>query len=91
VIGFAAGDIPVMPVNYPILKSMSLVGVAFGLSAIKDPSMNNANFRQLFDWFDGGRLRTLVREVVRFDDLPRVCADLCAGRAIGKTVIEMQT
>jgi NADPH2:quinone reductase len=90
VIGFAAGEIPVMPANYPLLKSMSLVGVAFGMSAIKDPAMNNANFRQLFDWFGDGSLRPHVGDVVAFDQLPHACAELYAGRAVGKTVIEMQ-
>jgi NADPH2:quinone reductase len=91
VVGFAAGDIPVMPANYPLLKSMSLVGVAFGMSAIKDPAMNEANFRQLFDWFDHGLLRPHVGDVVAFDELPRACAELYAGRAIGKTVIELNS
>jgi len=90
VVGFAAGDIPVMPANYPLLKSMSLVGVAFGMSAIKDPVMNNANFRQLFEWFGDGRLCPHVGDVVAFDELPRACADLHAGRAIGKTVVDMK-
>jgi NADPH2:quinone reductase len=90
VVGFAAGDIPVMPANYPLLKSMSLVGVAFGMSAIKDPVMNEGNFRQLFDWFGDGSLRPHVGAAVAFDDLPRACADLYAGRVIGKTVIAFQ-
>jgi NADPH2:quinone reductase len=90
VVGFAAGDIPVMPANYPLLKSMSLVGVAFGMSAIKDPVMNNANFRQLFEWFGDGRLCPHIGDVVAFDELPRACADLHAGRAVGKTVVDMK-
>jgi NADPH:quinone reductase len=90
VIGFAAGDIPVMPANYPLLKSMSLVGVAFGMSAIKDPAMNTANFSQLFEWFGDGKLRLHVGELVAFEELPRACADLHAGRAVGKTIIEMK-
>jgi NADPH2:quinone reductase len=61
------------------------------MSAIKDPAMNEANFRQLFDWFSAGNLRPNVGDVVAFDDLPNACADLHAGRAIGKTVIEMET
>jgi NADPH:quinone reductase len=90
VIGFAAGDIPVMPANYPLLKSMSLVGVAFGMSAVKDPAMNQANFRQLFSWFEEGTLQPHIGDVLAFNDLPRACAELHAGRAIGKTVIECQ-
>jgi NADPH2:quinone reductase len=69
---------------------MSLVGVAFGMSAIKDPAMNRANFRQLFGWFDAGSLRPSVGDVLPFGDLPRACAELHAGRTIGKTVIEFQ-
>ena len=79
-----------MPANYPLLKSMSLVGVAFGMSAIKDPAMNQANFRQLFDWFEKGSLRLNVGDVLPFDELPKACADLYAGRVMGKTVIAFQ-
>ena len=38
----------------------------------------------------GSECAGVVGEVVAFDDLPRACADLYAGRVIGKTVIEMQ-
>jgi NADPH2:quinone reductase len=88
VVGFAAGDIPTMPANYTILKSMALVGVAFGMSVIKDPALNHANFQQLFDWYDEGLVRTEVGDIADFGDLPRACAQLYAGQAIGKTVIE---
>jgi NADPH2:quinone reductase len=66
------------------------VGVAFGMSAIRDPAMNRANFQQLFDWYDEGLLRTHVGDIVAFGDLPRACAQLHAGQAIGKTVIERE-
>ena len=89
VIGFAGGDIPTLGANYTILKSMSLVGVAYGMSAIKDPATNDANFRQLFRWYGEGRLRPHLGQVTTFDRLPDACADLYAGRAIGKTVIEI--
>ena len=62
--GFAAGDIPVMPANYTILKSMALIGVAYGMSAIKDPTMNRANFSQLFAWYAAGHLRAHIGNVV---------------------------
>jgi NADPH2:quinone reductase len=67
---------------------MALVGVAFGMSAIKDPAMNRANFQQLFDWYDEGLLRTQVGDIADFGDLSRACAQLYSGQAIGKTVIE---
>jgi NADPH:quinone reductase len=89
VVGFAAADIPVMPANYTILKSMALIGVAYGMSAIKDPAMNDANFSQLFAWHDQGHLRVHIGEVADFGELPRACARMYAGSAIGKTVVEI--
>jgi NADPH:quinone reductase len=90
VVGFAAGDIPVMPANYTILKSMALIGVAYGMSAIKDPTMNRANFDQLFAWYDAGQLRAHIGDVTTFGELRRACAQLYAGSAIGKTVIQIE-
>jgi NADPH2:quinone reductase len=89
VIGFAGGAIPTLGANYTILKSMSLVGVAFGMSAIKDPATNEANFQQLFTWYRQGELRPHLGRVATFDQVPRACAELYDGRAIGKTVIEI--
>lgn len=89
VIGFAAGEIPTLSLNWTILKSASLVGVAYGMSAIKDPAMNSENLRQLFAWYTEGVLRPQVGTTTSFDQLPAACADLYAGRAVGKTVIEL--
>jgi NADPH:quinone reductase len=90
VVGFAAGDIPVMPANYTILKSMALIGVAYGMSAIKDPAMNHANFDQLFAWYDAGRLRVHIGDIAPFGELRQACAQIYAGSAIGKTVIQIE-
>jgi NADPH2:quinone reductase len=90
VIGFAAGDIPVLPANYTILKSMALIGVAWGMSAIKDPAMNSTNFSRLFAWYSDGHLRTHVGRVAAFGELALACAQMYAGDAIGKTVIAIK-
>lgn len=91
VIGFAAGDIPVMPANYTILKSMAIVGVAYGMSALKDPAMNDANFSQLFEWYSNGKLPAHIGTIVGFAELKHACAQLFAGSALGKTVVEIET
>ena len=43
VIGFAAGDIPKIPLNLLLLKSCSLVGVFWGASVQREPAVNAAN------------------------------------------------
>ena len=45
VIGFAAGDIPTIKANQTILKCISIVGVAYGMSAIIDPRANMRGLR----------------------------------------------
>lgn len=89
VIGFAAGEIPAMRANYTILKSISMIGVAFGMSALKDPTTAGDNFADLFRWYGEGSLRTAPGVSLPFAALPQACADLYAGNAIGKTVIEI--
>jgi len=87
VIGFAGGDIPQLGINYTIVKSISVVGVAYGLSAIKDPAANTANFRQLFDWYSEGRIKPHVGSLYSLEALPEACTALRERRATGKTVI----
>ena len=54
VVGFAAGEIPMVKANQMILKGVSMVGVAYGMSAIIDPAANQEDFAQLFDWYRAG-------------------------------------
>lgn len=56
VIGFAGGEIPRVKVNQTILKGVSIVGVAYGMSAIADPAGNREDFDQLFSWYREGRV-----------------------------------
>jgi NADPH2:quinone reductase len=87
VIGFAGGEIPQFGINYSILKSISVVGVAYGMSAIYDPAMNQKNFKQLFDWYDQGLLKPLIGQSYAFTDIQSALDDLKAGRALGKLVV----
>ena len=88
VIGFAGGEIPQVGINYTILKSLSIVGVAYGMSAINDPAMNAANFDQLFAWFDEGLLQPHVGKEFACAELPEALRDMNAGNALGKTVVQ---
>src|SRR5690606_2376158 len=57
VVGFAGGEVPSITLNQTILKSISVVGIAYGASAIVDPAGNRALFGQLFDWYRDGKVR----------------------------------
>jgi NADPH2:quinone reductase len=47
VVGFAAGDIPKIPLNLPLLKGASVVGVYWGEFARREPEANAANLREV--------------------------------------------
>lgn len=89
VIGFAAGDIPQLGINYTILKSFALIGVAYGMSAIKDPAMNEANFQQLFRWYGEGKLQPAIGHRYRIEELPSALAEIYRGETLGKSVIAL--
>lgn len=87
VIGFAGGDIPQLGINYTILKSISVVGVAYGMSAIHDSAMNAENFERLFDWYEQGLLKPHIGKRYACEELPDALRELYAGRALGKTLV----
>ncbi len=60
VVGFAAGDIPRVPLNLPLLKGYSILGVFWGEFARRDPLANAANTRLLLDWVAAGELKPPV-------------------------------
>ncbi|MDX1733615.1 MAG: NADPH:quinone oxidoreductase family protein [Halioglobus sp.] len=87
VIGFAGGDIPQLGINYTILKSIAVVGVAYGMSAIHDPAMNAENFERLFDWYEQGLLKPHVGRQYQCRELPDALREMSAGNTLGKTVV----
>jgi len=62
VVGFAAGDIPKLPLNLALLKGASLVGVFWGDFARREPKEFAASVRQLGEWYRQGKLRPHVSQ-----------------------------
>jgi NADPH2:quinone reductase len=62
VIGFAAGDIPRIPLNLPLLKGSSVVGVFWGEFTRREPKAFAAGIAQLGAWFREGKLKPHVSQ-----------------------------
>jgi NADPH2:quinone reductase len=60
VIGFTAGEIPRIPLNLPLLKGCSIVGVFWGSFAAREPQHNRAHIDQLLSQLSTGRLRSRI-------------------------------
>ncbi len=89
VIGFAGGKIPAIPLNLPLLKGCSLVGVFWGAHTRREPEIHAQNLKDLFKLFEEGKIKPHVSEMrglERFSD----AIELLNGRkATGKVVIRV--
>lgn len=87
VVGFAGGEIPRLPLNLPLLKGASLVGVFWGEFARRDPRGNARNLRQLASWVGDGTVRPLVSERYPLERAPEALRALLERRVTGKVVV----
>ena len=60
VIGFAAGDIPRIPLNLPLLKGCSVIGVFYGAWSGREPERRQENVAELLRWWADGKLNPYV-------------------------------
>lgn len=89
VVGFAGGEVPTLPLNLTVLRSVSVIGVAYGASAIADPTANRELFDQLFAWFEEGLLAPHVGARYPIAQAADAVRAVRERHALGKVVIEM--
>ena len=87
VIGFAAGPIPALAWNLPLLKGAAIVGVFWGEFVKREPQANLAGIAELLGWMNEGKIRPLISRTYSLAEAPQALNDLLARRAIGKLVI----
>ncbi|MDH4095750.1 MAG: NADPH:quinone oxidoreductase family protein [Betaproteobacteria bacterium] len=89
VVGFAAGDIPKLPLNLALLKGASVVGVFWGDFARREPPAFIESARQLVRWFEQGRLRPHVSATFPLEKAAEAMNLLASRKAKGKVVIRI--
>lgn len=89
VIGFAGGKIPAIPLNLPLLKGCSLVGVFWGAHTRREPEVHAANLKALFKLFDEGKIQPHVTELQGMERFEEALAVLNGRKSTGKVVIRV--
>jgi NADPH2:quinone reductase len=89
VVGFAAGDIPRLPLNLALLKGAAVVGVFWGDFARREPQAFVESARQLVRWFEQGRLRPHVSATFPLEKAAEAMNLLASRKAKGKVVIRI--
>jgi NADPH2:quinone reductase len=87
VVGFAAGEIPKLPLNLALLKGAAVVGVFWGDFARREPKAFAESFRQLARWYHEGRLRPHVSQTLPLERAAEAIQLLASRRAKGKIVL----
>lgn len=89
VIGFASGPIPKPPLNLALLKGCSIVGVFYGRFTGEEPELNRRNVRELWQFFDTGKLNPVVTDVFPLDEYVDAFNCLAERRARGKVILDL--
>ncbi|HVR48224.1 MAG TPA: NADPH:quinone oxidoreductase family protein [Pseudorhodoferax sp.] len=87
VVGFAAGRIPSLPLNLPLLKGCAIVGVFWGAFTRNEPQRNAENLQELVRWAAEGRLRPHISARYPLERVADALHDLMQRRAQGKVVL----
>ena len=87
VVGFAAGEIPKLPLNLALLKGASVVGVFWGDFARREPREFAASVRQLGQWYREGKLRPHVSQTFPLEKAAEALKLMAARQVKGKVVL----
>lgn len=87
VVGFAAGPIPALPLNLPLLKGASIVGVFWGDFVRREPKAFQQGLAQLFEWYRQGAVKPAIDTRLPMSALPEAYARMASRRVQGKLVL----
>jgi NADPH2:quinone reductase len=89
VIGFAAGEIPKVPLNLALLKGCSIVGVFWGAFVGREPERHKENVAELMRWWQEGKLHPHVSSTYPLERSGEAIRELADRRAKGKVVVQV--
>ena len=87
VVGFAAGEIPKLPLNLVLLKGCDVVGVFWGSWIERDKAGHRANTEQLLQWCAQGKLSSHVHAVYPLREAAAALKAIAARKVMGKVIL----
>ena len=87
VVGFAAGEIPKLPLNLVLLKSCDVRGIFWGTWMMREPEKHRANTAELLAWCAAGKLSAHVHATYRLEDAAAALRALSDRSVMGKVVL----
>jgi NADPH2:quinone reductase len=89
VIGFAAGEIPKIPLNLALLKGCDILGVFWGSFIERDPKGHQANMADLVRWTAEGKLSAHVHAAYPLKDTSAALKAIADRKVMGKVILRL--
>ncbi|WP_454691333.1 NADPH:quinone oxidoreductase family protein [Achromobacter aloeverae] len=87
VVGFTAGEIPRIPLNLPLLKGASIMGVSWDAYSRRNPEGGKKNIEELASWIATGALKPVIGSRYELNDAALALDDVRGRRVQGKALV----
>ena len=87
VVGFAGGNIPALPLNLPLIKGASIVGVFWGAFTQAEPELHRANMAELLAMYAAGQLKPHISRHFSLDEGAAAIRWMMDRKATGKVIV----
>ena len=89
VVGFAAGEIPKIPLNLVLLKGCAIVGVFWGDFMRREPALFIESVRNVCQWYVEGKVKPHISEVLPLDRAAEALQKMTSRQVTGKIVLRV--
>ena len=86
-VGFAAGEIPKIPLNLALLKGCEIVGVFWGSWVGRNPKKHQESIAELMQMYADGKIKPHVSERFPLAEASNAIEHLASRKAMGKVVV----
>ncbi len=87
VVGFAAGEIPRIPLNLVLLKGCAIVGVFLGGFMRRDPAGQGQHLRELLAWVAEGKLHPHITATYPLEQVGQALRMILDREVAGKVIL----
>ena len=90
IVGFTSGRIPTAPVNMPLIKGFSIVGVRAGEFGRRDPVKGKENIEAVKKLADEGKLKPHICKTFKLEEAKEAIHFLSERKLVGKVAVVME-
>jgi NADPH2:quinone reductase len=87
IVGFANGEIPQIPMNLPLLKGCSIMGVFWGQFSKVEAKASFQNIRQLVAWIQEGKIKQHIGRTYTLEEAQEALQAILDRKMLGKGVV----